>query len=51
MRDYSANLKPKAFMLLAIPVLVMAYSIVAIVAPAVVRAVVPDVVRTVLDLI
>jgi hypothetical protein len=51
MRAYFANLKPKAFMLLAIPVLVMAYSIVAIVAPAVVRAVVPDVVRTVLDLI
>jgi hypothetical protein len=50
MRAYLANLKPKALMLLAVPVVAIAYSVVTIVVPAVVRAVVPDVVRTVLHL-
>jgi hypothetical protein len=51
MRAYLANLTPKAFMLLALPVLGVAYPVVMIVLPAVVRAVVPEVVRTVLHLI
>jgi hypothetical protein len=51
MRAYLANLTPKALMLLAIPVFVIAYAVVTIVLPALVRAVVPDVVRSVLSLI
>jgi hypothetical protein len=51
MRAYFANLKPKVLMLLAVPVVAIAYPVLTIVVPAVVRAVVPDVVRTVLHLI
>jgi len=51
MRAYLANLTPKAAMLLAVPVLAIAYPVVTAVLPAVVRAVVPDVVRTVLSLL
>jgi hypothetical protein len=51
MRAYLANLKPKAFVLLALPVIVIAYSVLTIVVPAVVHAVVPEVVRSVLRLI
>jgi hypothetical protein len=50
MRAYLANLTPKARMLLAVPVIVIAYMIVTMVVPAVVHAVVPDVVREVLNL-
>jgi hypothetical protein len=51
MRAYLANLTPKAAMLLAVPVLAIAYPVVTCVVPAVIRAVVPDVVRSVLSLI
>ncbi|MGA8618510.1 MAG: hypothetical protein WB660_08325 [Candidatus Sulfotelmatobacter sp.] len=51
MRAYLAKLKPEVRMLLAVPVVVIAYAVVTIVLPAVVRAVVPDVVRSVLRLI
>ncbi len=51
MRAYLANLPPKARMLLAIPVVAVAYPVVMILLPAVVRALVPDVVRSVLSLI
>jgi hypothetical protein len=50
MRAYLAKLTPKAAMLLAVPVLAVAYPIVMIVIPAMVRAVVPNVVRSVLNL-
>jgi hypothetical protein len=51
MQDYLAKLTPRARMLLAIPILVIAYPVVTIVLPAVLHAVVPDVVRSVLSLI
>jgi hypothetical protein len=51
MRAYLANLTPKTFMLLAVPALVIAYTLVMCVLPAVVRDVVPDSVRSVLSLI
>ena len=51
MRAYLANLTPKARMLLAIPVIALAYPVVTIVLPALLHAVVPDVVRSVLSLI
>jgi hypothetical protein len=51
MRAYLANLKPKVRMLLAIPLVVIAYPVVMILLPAIVRALVPDVVRSVLSLI
>jgi hypothetical protein len=51
MRAYLANLTPTARMLLAVPALVIAYSLVTCVLPAVVRAVVPDAVRSVLSLL
>ena len=51
MRAYLANLTPKAFMMLAVPVLAIAYSVVTIVLPAMVRAVVPEAVRSVLSLL
>jgi hypothetical protein len=50
MRAYLTHLTPKALMLLAVPVIAIAYPVVTVVVPAVVRAVVPDVVRTVLSL-
>jgi hypothetical protein len=51
MRAYLANLTPKALMLLAVPVIAIAYPVVTVVVPAAVRAMVPEVVRTVLRLI
>ena len=51
MRAYLENLTPKARMLLAIPIIVVAYPVVMILVPAIVRALVPDVVRSVLSLI
>jgi hypothetical protein len=51
MRAYLANLTPKTRMLLAVPALVIAYSLVTCVLPAVARAVVPDAVRSVLSLL
>jgi hypothetical protein len=51
MRAYFTNLTPKARMLLALPLIAIAYPLVMIVLPAIVRAVVPDVVRSVLSLI
>ena len=51
MRAYLANLTPKAAMLLAVPVIAIAYPLIMILLPAIVRAIVPDVVRSVLSLI
>ena len=51
MRAHLARLTPTVRMLLAVPVLVIAYMIVTIVVPAVVHAAVPEVVRSVLSLI
>jgi hypothetical protein len=51
MRAYLANLTPKTRMLLALPALAIAYTLVTCVLPALVRAVVPDVVRSVLSLL
>jgi hypothetical protein len=51
MRAYLAKLPPKVRMLLALPLLAMAYPVVMIVLPAIVHAIVPDVVRSVLKLI
>jgi len=51
MRAYLANLTPRTRMLLAVPALLIAYSLVTCVLPAVARAVVPDVVRSVLSLL
>lgn len=51
MRAYLANLTPKAWAMLAVPLVAIAYPVVTIVLPAVIRAVVPDVVRSVLSLI
>lgn len=51
MRAYLANLTPKAAMLLAVPVIAIAYPVIMILLPAIVRAIVPDVVRSVLSLI
>ena len=50
MRAYLASLSPKARMLLALPLLAIAYPVVMIVLPAIARAMVPDVVRSVLSL-
>jgi hypothetical protein len=51
MKAYFANLPPKTWALLALPVVAIAYPIVMVVVPAVVHAVIPDVVRTVLSLL
>jgi hypothetical protein len=51
MRAYLAKLTPRARMLLAVPAIVIAYTIVMIVVPALVHAMVPDVVRSVLRLL
>jgi hypothetical protein len=51
MRAYLAKLSPKTRMLVALPLLAMAYPLVMIVLPAIVHAIVPDVVRSVLKLI
>ncbi len=51
MRAYLANLTSTAKLLLALPILAIAYPVVTIVVPDVIRAVVPEVVRSVLSLI
>jgi hypothetical protein len=51
MRAYLTNLTPKARMLLAVPIVAIAYPVIMILLPAIVRAIVPDVVRSVLSLI
>jgi hypothetical protein len=51
MRAYLANLTPTARMLLAVPALVIAYTLVTCVLPAMIRAVIPDAVRSVLSLL
>jgi hypothetical protein len=50
MRSYLAKLTPTTRILLAVPVVVIAYSVVTIVIPALMRAMVPEVVRSVLQL-
>jgi hypothetical protein len=50
MRAYLAKLTPITRMLLAVPALVIAYTLITCILPAVARAVVPDVVRSVLSL-
>ncbi|MGC2473113.1 MAG: hypothetical protein WA485_02160 [Candidatus Sulfotelmatobacter sp.] len=51
MKAYLNNLPTKTWLLLVIPVVVVAYPVVRIVVPAVLRAVVPEVVRSVLSVI
>jgi hypothetical protein len=51
MRTYLRKLPPKVQMLLAVPLVAIAYPVVMIVVPAIVHALVPDVVRSVLNLI
>lgn len=51
MRTYFASLTPTAKLLLALPILAIAYPVVTIVLPNVIRAIVPEVVRSVLSLI
>lgn len=51
MRAYLANLKSGTKLLLALPVIAIAYPVVTIVVPDVIRAVVPQAVRVVLSLI
>ncbi|MHB8218038.1 MAG: hypothetical protein ACYDDS_18345 [Candidatus Sulfotelmatobacter sp.] len=51
MRAYLNKLTPKARMLLAVPIVAIAYPVIMILLPAIVRAIVPDVVRSVLSLI
>lgn len=51
MKAYFHNLPTKTWLLLVLPVLVIAYPVVRIVVPAVLHAVVPDVVRSVLSVI
>jgi hypothetical protein len=51
MRAYFTNLTPKARMLLALPLIAIAYPVIMILLPAIIRAIVPDVVRSVLSLI
>jgi hypothetical protein len=50
MRAYLAKLTPTTRILLALPVLLIVYSVVTVVLPAVFCAVVPEVVRSVLKL-
>jgi len=51
MRAYLARLTPKVKLLLAVPLVVIAYPLVTLVAPAVIHALVPEVVRSVLSLL
>jgi len=51
MRAYLATLTPTIRMLLAVPALVIAYTLVTCVLPALLHAVVPDSVRSVLSLL
>jgi hypothetical protein len=50
MRAYLANLTPRTRLLLALPLVVIAYPFVTLVLPAVIRAIVPEAVRSVLSL-
>ncbi|HYM74477.1 MAG TPA: hypothetical protein VE377_00745 [Candidatus Dormibacteraeota bacterium] len=51
MKAYFTNLPMKSWILLVVPLLVIAYPVARILVPAVVRAVVPEVVRSVLKVI
>jgi hypothetical protein len=51
MRAYLAKLPPKAQLLVALPLIAIAYPVVMILLPAIIHALVPDVVRSVLSLI
>jgi hypothetical protein len=51
MRAHFNNLSMKAWLLLVVPTLVIAYPVARVVVPAVIRAVVPEVVRNVLSVI
>jgi hypothetical protein len=51
MKAYFTNLSTEMWVLLAVPVVVLAYPLIMVVGPAVIRAVVPEAVRTVLHLI
>ena len=51
MKAYLTNLSARAWALLVLPLLAIAYPVVTMVLPAVVRAVVPEVVRNVLHLL
>jgi len=51
MKAYSTTVPMKAWILLGLPVIAIAYPVVRIVIPAVLRAVVPEVVRNVLNVI
>jgi hypothetical protein len=51
MRAHLANLTPKVHMLIALPLVAIAYPVITILLPAIIRAIVPDVVRSVLKLI
>ena len=51
MKAYFTNLPMRVWLFLILPVVVIAYPVVRIVAPAVVHAVVPEAVRTVLSMI
>jgi hypothetical protein len=51
MRAYLTKLSPTARMLLAIPIIAIAYLIVTIALPAAIHAAIPEVVRSVLRLI
>jgi len=51
MKTYFTNLPTRIWLLLMLPVVVIAYPVVRIVVPAVVHAVVPEAVKTVLSII
>jgi hypothetical protein len=50
MKAYFTNLPTHLWLLLVMPVVVIAYPLVRVVGPAIMHAVVPDVVRTVLSM-
>jgi hypothetical protein len=50
-KAYLNNLTPRAWAMLAVPLIAIGYPVVTIIVPAVIRAVVPDVVRSVINLI
>jgi hypothetical protein len=51
MKNYFSNLSARTWALVAVPFVLVAYPIVAILVPAMLRAVMPQAVRTVLTLI
>jgi len=51
MRAYLNNLSARAWALLAVPLIALAYPIAAVVVPCIIHTVVPEAVRTVLSLI